>query len=256
MKIIRYQITDGENYGILTKEGVVYRALGSISHGFEQGERVGNLTDLKLLPPVIPSKIVAVGRNYKAHAEEFNRELPTEPAIFLKPPSSIIAHGETVLLPNESNRVDHEGELAIVIGKRSKNVPEGEVPGVIFGYTCANDVTARDLQQSDVQWTRGKGFDTFCPLGPWIETEYDPENKNVECSVDNDVRQSSNTSFLLFTVNVIVSYISKIMTLEPGDVILTGTPEGVGRLENGNIVEVTIEGIGTLKNPVVSAPKV
>jgi 2-keto-4-pentenoate hydratase/2-oxohepta-3-ene-1,7-dioic acid hydratase in catechol pathway len=253
MRIIRYRQEEKSTFGILTPDGIVHMALGSMEEGFHQGERVGLLTNLRLLAPVIPSKIIAIGRNYMAHAAEFNREAPTEPVIFLKPPSTIITHGDTILLPHESDRVEHEAELAIVIGTRTSNVSEDDARSVVFGYTCANDVTARDLQFKDVQWTRGKGFDTFCPIGPWIETEFDPANKKIECRVNGEVRQQSNTQHLLFDVDELIRYISKIMTLEVGDVILTGTPEGVGRINKGDLVEVEVEGIGTLGNPAKDA---
>ena len=204
----------------------------------------------QLLPPATPTKIVAVGRNYAEHAKELGNEPPHEPIIFLKPPSALLAPNATIVRPAQSERVDFEGELAIVVGKRARNVKADRWRDFVLGFTCANDVTARDLQKKDVQFTRGKSFDTFCPLGPCIETEIDPSDLALRTRVNGDVRQNARTSMMVFPCPVIFEFISAIMTLEPGDVILTGTPAGVGPLASGDTVEVDIEGIGMLRNHV------
>ena len=212
------------------------------------------LADVKLVPPVTPSKIVCVGRNYAAHAAELGNEIPKEPMIFLKPPSSIVGPGDAIVLPKYSQRVEHEGELAIVIGKTCSHLGDSEDPlSYVLGYTCANDVTARDLQKADVQFTRAKGFDTFCPIGPHIETELDPANVIVETRVNHDLRQSGSTSLMIYPCAFLVRWISRMMTLLPGDVISTGTPSGVGPLAGGDTVEVSVTGIGVLRNPVHAA---
>jgi 2-keto-4-pentenoate hydratase/2-oxohepta-3-ene-1,7-dioic acid hydratase in catechol pathway len=215
------------------------------------GERY-EVDDVRLLAPVLPSKVVAIGRNYAEHARELGNEPPAEPLIFLKPSTAVIGPGDPIVRPARlSKRVDFEGELAVVFGRLCRDVPADRVPEVIFGYTCANDVTARDLQASDGQWARAKGFDTFCPLGPWIETDVDPADLELTTSVNEEVRQRARTSQLLYDVPALVEYISTVMTLLPGDVLLTGTPAGVGPLEDGDEVSVTIENIGSLTNTVV-----
>jgi len=206
----------------------------------------------RLLAPVLPSKVIAVGKNYAAHAAEMGGEVPAEPMIFLKPNTSVVGPDAEIRLPAMSAQVEHEGELAVVIGRLCREVPLERVSEVILGYTCANDVTARDLQAKDGQWGRAKGFDTFCPLGPWVVTDLDPSDLAIECAVEDDVRQSSRTSSMVHDVPTLVSWISQVMTLLPGDVILTGTPAGVGPLRDGEEVTVTIEGIGTLANEVRS----
>lgn len=223
------------------------------------GERL-NLDDVRLVAPVIPrSKIVAIGRNYAAHAAEFGHDVPAEPMTFLKPNTAVIGPGEPIVYPRQSAAVDHEGELAIVIGRICKDVPVERAAEVIFGYTCANDVSARDLQASDKQWGRAKGFDTFCPLGPYIVTHLSLDEASaldidvvVERGGERIERQSSNTSHLVHSLAELVAFVSSFTTLLPGDVILTGTPEGVGRIEPGDVVHVTIGEIGTLSNPVVA----
>jgi 2-keto-4-pentenoate hydratase/2-oxohepta-3-ene-1,7-dioic acid hydratase in catechol pathway len=202
--------------------------------------------DEDLACPVRPSKILCIGRNYAAHARELGHEVPSEPLLFLKPPSSLLGPGGEVRLPPESARVEHEAELAVVIGHRAKDVSAGDALAHVFGYACACDVTARDLQRKDVQFTRAKGFDTFCPVGPWIETELDPAAVAVRCRVNGSTRQDGTTAHMIFDVPTVVSYASRMMTLEPGDVILTGTPEGVGPLAAGDALEVEVSGIGTL----------
>ena len=197
-----------------------------------------------------PTKIVAVGRNYADHAKELGNEAPSEPIIFLKPPSALLSHEGKIVRPPQSQRVDFEGELAMVIGKRARNVKADRWRDFVRGFTCANDVTARDLQKKDVQFTRGKSFDTFCPLGPHIETELDPADLTLVTRVNGEVKQNGRTSMMIFPCAFIVEFITGVMTLEPGDVILTGTPAGVGPLQSGDTVEVEIQGIGTLRNHV------
>lgn len=206
------------------------------------------LDEAVLLAPVTPGKIVAVGRNYADHAKELGNDVPPEPILFLKPPSALLSPGAAIEMPSASSRVDFEGELAIVIGRRAKNIESAKWRDYVFGFTCANDVTARDLQKKDVQFTRGKSFDTFCPLGPWIETELDPSDLAIRTRVNGETRQDARTSLMIFPPSELVAFISGIMTLEPGDVILTGTPAGVGPLAEGDTVEIEIEGIGTLRN--------
>jgi len=214
---------------------------------------VMKLADVRLLAPVIPSKIVCVGKNYREHAAEMDSEAPDEPLLFLKPSTAVIGSGDPIDLPWQSEQVEHEGELAVVIGRMCKDIPTDRVDEVVFGYTCANDVTARDLQKSDGQWARAKGFDTFCPLGPWIQTELSPADADLTVRVNGEQRQHGGIDAMVHDVPAVVSYVSSCMTLLPGDVILTGTPEGVGPLTDGDLVSIGISGIGTLTNPVRSA---
>jgi 2-keto-4-pentenoate hydratase/2-oxohepta-3-ene-1,7-dioic acid hydratase in catechol pathway len=210
------------------------------------------LADVRLLAPVLPSKVVAIGRNYLEHARETGAEPPAEPLIFLKPSTAVVGPGDAIVRPvHLSQRVDYEGELAIVFGRLCRDVPAARVPEVIFGYTCANDVTARDLQAKDGQWTRAKGFDTFCPLGPWIETGLDPGDVRLTTSVNGEVKQDSRTSLMIHGITTLVTYVTAVMTMLPGDVLLTGTPEGIGPLAAGDSVAVEVEGIGALTNRVV-----
>ena len=253
MRIIRFiNKNDEVQFGWIYQEKV----------GLIQGDPFGEyrrfeasmlLSDLELLLPCQPSKIIAVGRNYAEHAAEMNNELPAYPMIFMKPPSALITNGEPILLPGQSKQVEHEAELVIVVGKKAKNLNQNNVREAIFGYTIANDVTARDLQKIDGQWTRAKGFDTFCPLGPWIDTEFDPSDAMISCHVNHALRQMSSTKDMTFNPDQLMIYISSIMTLIPGDVILTGTPAGVGPLVDGDMVTVNIDGLGTLVNPVMKA---
>ena len=210
------------------------------------------LTESKLLAPVQPSKIVCVGRNYREHASELGNEVPTEPLLFLKPPSSLLDPGANIVRPRISTRTDYEGELGVVIGRRCRNLaPDEDVRPYILGYTAVNDFTARDLQKADGQWTRAKGFDTFCPVGPMVTNEIDPwAGVAVQTRVNGELKQDGNTRNLIFTLDAIVRYISRVMTLEPGDLIATGTPEGVGPVLAGDVVEITVEGVGTLRNSV------
>ncbi|WP_116040688.1 fumarylacetoacetate hydrolase family protein [Amycolatopsis palatopharyngis] len=224
-------------------------------HPFGQPNFTGRrwpLADVRLLAPILPSKIIAVGRNYAAHAGEFGNEVPAEPMIFIKPSTSVIGPNAAIKLPPSSSRVDFEGELAIVIGQPVKNVPAARASAAILGYTIANDVSARDQQKSDGQWGRAKGYDTFCPLGPWIETSLDPSDLALRTELDGEVRQDSRTSALVHKIPDLIEFVSSVMTLLPGDVIITGTPEGVGPMTAGQQVSITVEGIGTLSNPVAA----
>lgn len=217
------------------------------------GADLGTVESSRLLAPTEPSKIVCVGRNYVEHAAEHGTAVPAEPLLFLKPPSSVIGPGEAIVLPPLSHQVEHECELAVVIGRRGRGIPEDRAFEHVLGVSCANDVTARDLQRADSQWTRGKGFDTFCPLGPWIVTglsESEVSDLELACRVNGEVRQRARTSQMVFTPSRLIAYISKVMTLEPGDVILTGTPAGVSPLHPGDEVTVEIEKVGALSNPV------
>jgi 2-keto-4-pentenoate hydratase/2-oxohepta-3-ene-1,7-dioic acid hydratase in catechol pathway len=211
------------------------------------------LDEVKLLAPVVPSKIVCVGRNYREHAAELGNKMPDEPLLFLKAPSAIIASGAKIELPPASQQVEHEGELGVVIGRRVSKLADGDDPlSYVYGYTCVNDVTARDLQRQDVQFTRGKSFDTFCPVGPWIDTEIDPANATVTTRLNGEIKQQGNTADMAFPVAFLIKYISEIMTLYPGDLIATGTPAGVSRMTDGDVVEVEVGGIGVLSNRVVN----
>lgn len=208
------------------------------------------MEDVRLLAPILPSKVVGIGRNYHQHALELGNAVPTEPMIFIKPSTSVIGPGASILLPSASKRVDYEGELAVVIGRPCHRVRAADASNVILGYTCANDVTARDLRAPNGPWVRGKGYDTFCPLGPWIETELDPSDITVSTTLGGEIRQDGHTSEMIFTVSELIEYVSQIMTLLPGDVLLTGTPEGVGPLAAGDLVTVAVSGVGELTNPV------
>ncbi|GAB4007552.1 fumarylacetoacetate hydrolase family protein [Glycomyces albus] len=212
------------------------------------------LEDVRLLAPILPSKVVCVGRNYAEHAAELGNEVPDEPLIFIKPSTSIIGPGEAIRIPAVSDQVEHEAELAVVVGlPGAREVDKDAAAASIFGYTCANDVTARDLQRKDVQFTRAKGFDSFCPLGPWIETDLDPADAEVRCEVGGEVRQLGSTKDMVFDPATLIAYISQVMTLLPGDVVLTGTPAGVGPLLSGETVSVSVAGIGELSNKVIDS---
>lgn len=211
-----------------------------------------SLSQVELLVPCEPTKILAVGRNYAEHAREMDTPLPEIPLLFLKPPSALITSGANIIIPPQSQQVEHEAELAVVIKKKSRWLNQENVREAIFGYTIANDVTARDLQQRDGQWTRAKGFDTFCPLGPWIETELDPSDALITCHVNDSLRQMASTRDMIFDIEQLVLYASSVMTLCPGDVLLSGTPAGVGSLVAGDTVSIHINGIGSLINPVVA----
>ena len=248
MKIVRCLINDLPTWGVLEGE-TVYALNGSPFEGGERGDEIGTLDSVALLAPAAPSKVVCIGRNYAEHAAELGNEVPPEPLIFLKPPSSIIGPGATIELTPLSQRVEHEAELVLVIGQRCRHLSEEDAMSVVLGYTCGNDVTARDLQKKDGQWARAKGFDTFCPLGPLIETELDPTaGVAVRARVNGEPRQEGTTTDLVFGIAELVAYCAAFTTLLPGDVILTGTPAGVGPITDGDTVEVEVDGIGTLTN--------
>jgi len=256
MKFLRYTADNREKNGILINGGVIEvdHSVIEATYPFDiedlQEKKVYALDEVKILPPVSPSKIICVGLNYRDHAEELNMELPKEPILFLKPATSIIGHGDEIIYPPQSNQVDYEAEMAVIVSKKAKNVQIVDALDYVAGYTVLNDVTARDLQQRDGQWTRAKSFDTFCPLGPWMENDLDPSNQNISLMVNGQVRQDSNTKNMIFTVEELMSFISHIMTLNPGDIIATGTPPGVGHLSVGDVVEASVEGIGVLKNKI------
>ena len=249
MRLVRFRFGDRIATGVV--EGNAVRALAGtfFENPVPSGEEIP-LDDVRLLAPILPSKVVCLGKNYAAHAAEFGGEVPEEPLIFLKPSTSVSGPGDPIPLPRISNRVDYEGELAVVIGRIARNVRAEETFRYILGYTCGNDVTLRDLQKKDDQWARAKGFDGSCPLGPWVETELDPIDVHLETRVNGEVRQSASTSEMVLGVATIIEFVTEFMTLLPGDVIMTGTPEGVGKLEPGDRVEVEIDGIGVLANPV------
>ncbi len=225
---------------------------GSPFDGVRLLDRTAALSQVRLLAPVVPGKIIALGLNYREHIREMGHQVPDEPVLFMKPASAVIGPGGTIILPGRSSRVDYEAELALVVGRRCRNLKPSETVGALLGVTCFNDVTARDLQAKDGQWTRAKGFDTFAPLGPWIETDEPMAARRVECLVNGEVRQSGSTADLLFPPAEILAFVSGIMTLDPGDVIATGTPPGVGPLSPGDRVTVRIEGIGDLENAVAA----
>ncbi len=251
MRLVRFRTGDRIATGVV--EGEYLRPLrGTFFQDPVPTEEEIPLKDARLLAPVIPSKVIAVGKNYVEHAAEMGGEVPEEPIIFLKPSTSVIGPGDPIPYPPVATRVDHEAELAVVIGRLARRVPADQAASVILGFTCGNDVTARDLQQKDGQWTRAKSFDGFCPLGPWIETELDAGDAEVVCRVNGDVRQSARTSQLAFGPEVLVEFISRVMTLLPGDVILSGTPAGVGPVHPGDKIEVEVDGIGVLDNEVVA----
>jgi 2-keto-4-pentenoate hydratase/2-oxohepta-3-ene-1,7-dioic acid hydratase in catechol pathway len=256
MKVARFSHGESISFGIVDEEEhelIVLKADPMFAGYDPTGERVP-LADAKLLAPVIPrSKVVAVGKNYREHAAEMGGEAPAEPLLFLKPNTAVIGPGDAIVLPPESSQVEFEGEVAVVIGRIARRVSEADAASVIFGYTIANDVTARDLQRSDGQWTRAKGFDTFCPLGPVIDTDLDLERGTIETSVNGDRRQEGRLADMVHSIPAIVAYASNVFTLLPGDVILTGTPAGVGPIVAGDTVEVSVSGLGTLANPVRSA---
>ena len=250
MKIYRFTHDGAPAVGIAEHEHIVrYDGTSALHLGSPTDDRT-LIAAASLLPPVLPSKIVCVGRNYAEHAKELGNEAPPEPIIFLKPPSALLPPNGTIVRPPQSQRVDHEGELAIVFGAEARNVARQRWRDVVLGYTCANDVTARDLQKKDLQFTRGKGFDTFCPLGPCIETELDPSHLAISTRVNGAARQDGNTSQMIFDCGFLIEFVTSVMTMLPGDVILTGTPAGVGPLVAGDVVEVTVEGIGALRNVV------
>jgi len=255
MRLGRIASPDGVAFVSIEGEGDSAVAKEIAEHPFGTPTFTGRswpLADVRLLAPILASKVIAVGRNYAAHAAESGNEVPDEPVIFLKPNTSIIGPGVPIVIPPTSTLVHHEAELAVVIGRPCKDVPVAKARDVVLGYTVANDVSARDHQKQDGQWARAKGHDTFCPLGPWIETDLDPSDLAIGAEVNGAVRQSSRTSAMVHDIPSLIAWVSAVMTLLPGDVILTGTPEGVGPITAGDTVSVTVEGIGTLTNPVVA----
>jgi 2-keto-4-pentenoate hydratase/2-oxohepta-3-ene-1,7-dioic acid hydratase in catechol pathway len=251
MRVARFSLNGEPRFGIVDGPELVVLKGHPLVNGYDTtGERVP-VKDVKLLAPTIPSKIVCIGKNYADHVAEMGREINPEPTIFFKPSSAIIGPGDSIILPKQSKRVELEAELTIVIGQITKNVTEEQALEHVWGFTIANDVTARDLQASDDQWARAKAFDTFCPLGPWIETEFIPDGQIVESRIDGETKQQASIDLMLHNVPKIISYVSHNMTLLPGDVILTGTPAGISRIDTGQIIECEIEGIGTLLNPVL-----
>jgi 2-keto-4-pentenoate hydratase/2-oxohepta-3-ene-1,7-dioic acid hydratase in catechol pathway len=252
MILIRYRQGNQTGYGLVERH-TVYALEGDPFGAWTKGAEAGELADVELLAPCTPTKIVCIGRNYPAHAEEHGAVVPAEPLIFLKPPSAVIGPEQPIVLTPLSQQVEHEGEMAVVIGKRCRNVAEDAALDYVLGYTCGNDVTARDLQRKDGQWSRAKGFDSFCPLGPWIVTGFDASDAAVTCRVNGRMKQFGVARDMVFPIARLIAHISAAMTLEPGDVILTGTPSGVGPLNVGDVCEVEVEGIGVLRNPVVAA---
>ena len=251
MRIARFSVEGDVSFGIV--EGDEVAALASHPFGplAFSGARHA-LSEVRLLAPIIPSKVVAIGKNYADHAREMGGEPPAQPVVFLKPSTAVVGDGDPIARPASVGRLDYEGELAAVIGRLARDVPRERGLDVVLGYTCANDVTARDQQQTDGQWARAKGYDSFCPLGPWIETELDPAATRVTTALNGEVKQDAATSLLLHDVPALVAYVSAVMTLLPGDVLLTGTPAGVGPMQVGDTVSVTVEGVGTLTNTVAA----
>lgn len=255
MRFVRYKTkSEGPVYGWLYQDHVG-SVEGDLFSQYRRQEAIIPVDSVSLMAPVQPRKIICVGRNYAEHAREHQADVPEYPLIFLKPPTTIIGPGEAIFLPPQSKQVEHEAELAVIIGKRGRWLTPANAIEHIFGYTIANDVTARDLQRKDGQWTRGKGFDTFCPVGPWIETDFSPADAMITCHVNGTMRQMASTRDMVFNIGQLLVYASSFMTLEPGDLLLTGTPAGVGPLAAGDVVEVSIDGLGALSNPVRNEPE-
>jgi 2-keto-4-pentenoate hydratase/2-oxohepta-3-ene-1,7-dioic acid hydratase in catechol pathway len=251
MKIARFSNGAEPRFGIVDGPELVVLKGHPLAAGYDTtGDRI-SLKQVKLLAPTIPSKIVCIGKNFADHAAEIGEEVTDQPLIFFKPSSAIIGHGEAIVLPPQSNQVELEAELTVVIGKIAKNISEKDALDYIFGYTIANDVTARDLQVGDQQWARSKAFDTFCPLGPWIETEFSPDEQLIESRINGELKQQVSIGKMVHNIRSIVSYVSKNMTLLPGDIILTGSPAGISRISAGDLIECEVEGIGILANTVV-----
>lgn len=251
MQIIRYRLERRTGYGIVERNRV-FALEGSLFGAYRKGSLVANLSEVRLLSPVKPTKILALGKNYAAHAKETSSDVPLEPLIFIKANSALNGPGDAIVAPEWAGRVDHEGEMVAVMGKKASGVSEDKALEYVLGYTCGNDVTARQLQTKDGQWARAKSFDTFACIGPWIVTGGKPEGRTIECRVNEMVRQSSNTDLLIFSLPRIISHITRAITLYPGDVIYTGTPEGIGPIKPGDVVDVEIQGIGLLRNPVAA----
>ncbi|TDP98054.1 fumarylacetoacetate hydrolase family protein [Labedaea rhizosphaerae] len=251
MRIARIAHPDGVAFVEMDADAGTAREIAE--HPFGQPTFTGRtwpVADVRLLAPILPTKVVCVGKNYADHAKEMGGEAPADPVIFMKPSTSVIGPQAAIKLPRDAERVDYEGELAVVIGQPCRDVPAARAASVVLGYTIANDVTARDQQQHDGQWTRAKGHDTFCPLGPWIDTTIRPDDLALRTELDGEVKQDSRTSLLLHDIPKLIEWVTRVMTLLPGDVILTGTPAGVGPMKDGQTVAVSIEGLGTLTNPV------
>jgi 2-keto-4-pentenoate hydratase/2-oxohepta-3-ene-1,7-dioic acid hydratase in catechol pathway len=251
VRIARFSIGDEVDFGVVEGDEVAPITGHPFAPFTFTGYRYA-LAEVRLLAPILPSKVVAIGRNYAEHAAEMGGQVTSEPMIFLKPSTAVVGTGDAIAYPASSQRVDFEGELAVVMGRISRDVPAAQALEMVLGYTCANDVTARDQQQTDGQWSRAKGYDTFCPLGPWIETQLDPGDLGIVTTVNGEKRQDARTSQLVTPVPELIEYITRVMTLLPGDVILTGTPAGVGPVAVDDTIEITIEGIGALSNRVVT----
>ncbi|MGA1767733.1 MAG: fumarylacetoacetate hydrolase family protein [Aquiluna sp.] len=245
MRLVRFNSGGSTSYGVLDGDSI-RQIMGEPFAEINYSGETFSLADVKLLAPVEPKKIVLVGLNFASHAAEIHQETPSEPLIFFKPSSAVIASGEEIVLPHQSTQVEIEAELTVVIGKRAKNVSQEKVSDYILGYTVANDVTARDIQFSDLQWARSKAFDSFCPVGPWIETDFVPENKRISSTINGETKQDASTSEMVYSPEYLISYISHNFTLEPGDIVLTGSPAGISRVVAGDVVQCSIEGIGTL----------
>jgi 2-keto-4-pentenoate hydratase/2-oxohepta-3-ene-1,7-dioic acid hydratase in catechol pathway len=249
MRIARFRHAGKVAFGLIEEENLKV-IVGEPYSGIQLSGEVLSLSSVELLAPTVPSKVICIGMNYSAHAAEISQDVPDEPLMFFKPSSSVTGPGAPIVLPPQSDQVELECELTIVVGKEAKNVPIDLVGDYILGFTIANDVTARDLQFSDLQWARSKGFDTFCPMGPWIDTEFDPERTTLESRINGTVRQEGSTRDMNFGVYELFSYVSQNVTLYPGDVILTGSPAGLSRIQKGDVVECEIKGLGVLSNPV------
>lgn len=250
MRILRAK-KDGVCFYAELEGDKVYPLLGAPYEGLQRDGRCFAYQEITLLPPCEPGKIVAVGLNYMDHIREMNDPLPDEPVLFMKPPSAMIASGETIILPKCCKKVDFEAELAVVIGKKCRNITPEQAKDVIFGYTCLNDVSCREIQKKDGQWIRAKGFDTFAPVGPWIETQLDPSDLKIQAELNGELRQDSTTAIMLFGAYALTAFVSSVMTLMPGDLISLGTPDGVGQLHSGDTIKIILEGIGTLENSVL-----
>ena len=245
MRLVRFNSGGSTSYGVLDGDSI-RQIMGEPFAEINYSGETFSLADVKLLAPVEPKKIVLVGLNFASHAAEIHQETPSEPLIFFKPSSAVVASGEEIVLPHQSTQVEIEAELTVVIGKRAKNVSQEKVSDHILGYTVANDVTARDIQFSDLQWARSKAFDSFCPVGPWIETDFVPESKRISSTINGETKQDASTSEMVYSPEYLISYISHNFTLEPGDIVLTGSPAGISRVVAGDVVQCSIEGIGTL----------
>ncbi len=250
MRLVRFVFNRKEKWGILKDKSITVLKDAPYA-GIQKSRVVVPLNRVRLLAPANPVKVVLVGLNYRDHAKELEMDIPENPILFLKPPATVIAHKQKIMYPEGVKRLDYEAELALVIKKKAKNISKEKISQYILGYTCVNDITARDIQHKDIQWTRAKSFDTFCPVGPWIETKLDPSSLKIRSYVNGRLKQDSSTSNFVFKVEELVSFITHCMTLFPGDIVSTGTPFGVGPMNRGDTVEIEVEGIGTLQNKVV-----